>query len=136
MGAVDRLEQIPERLKFLFEFDVPSTLMDPEIQREVSQPEARRVIKVLAAELAHRSRLDLEGFRELKTALRNETDCKGRTLFHPIRIVLTGHSDGMELDSVVPAIDRGAELSSTSGLSPIVGCRERAAAFVAALGLS
>ena len=42
----------------------------------------------------------------------------------------------MELDSVIPAIDRGAELSSTSGLSPIVGCRERAAAFVAALGLS
>ena len=136
VGAVDRLEQIPERLKFLFEFDVPGTLMDPEIQCEVSQPEARRVIKALAAELAHRSRLDMEGFRELKTALRNETDCRGRTLFHSIRIVLTGHSDGMELDSVVPAIDRGAELSSTSGLSPIVGCRERAAAFAAALGLS
>ena len=135
VGAVDRLEQIPERLKFLFEFDVPGTLMDSEIQHEVSQPEARRVITVLAAELAHRSRLDLEGFRELKTVLRNETDCKGRTLFHPIRIVLTGHSDGMELDSVVPAIDRGAELSSASGLSPIVGCRERAAAFAAALGL-
>ena len=94
------------------------------------------MITALTDELANRSRLDIEGFRELKTTLRNETDCRGRKLFHPIRIVLTGHSDGMELDSAVPAIDRGAELPSTSGLSSIVGCRERAAAFATALGLS
>ena len=136
VGAVDRLEQIPERLKFLFEFDVPGALANPEIRHEVSQPEARRVITALTDELANRSRLDIEGFRELKTTLRNETDCRGRKLFPPIRIVLTGHSDGMELDSAVPAIDRGAELPSTSGLSSIVGCRERAAAFATALGLS
>jgi hypothetical protein len=33
----------------------------------------------------------------------------------------------------VPAIDRGAELPSDAGIPPIIGNRERAAAFVAAL---
>jgi len=34
----------------------------------------------------------------------------------------------------VPAIDRGAELSAEQGVAPILGCRERAARFAAALG--
>jgi hypothetical protein len=33
----------------------------------------------------------------------------------------------------VPAIDAGAELPSTSGLPPILGCRERAVAFAEAV---
>ena len=136
VGAVDRLEQIPERLKFLFEFDVAEALSDPEIRREVEGSEARRVIAVLAVELSARPRLDAEGFLDLKAAVQNETGCKGRALFHPIRIALTGCGDGMELDRAVPAIDRGAEMLSASGVRTVVGCRERAVAFAAALGLS
>ena len=58
---------------------------------------------------------------------------KGRGLFHPIRVALTGEADGPELDLLVPAIDRAAELQSPSGLAPVTGCRERAAAFAQAL---
>jgi len=47
--------------------------------------------------------------------------------------VLTGKADGPELDLAVPAIDAGAELPPDGGLPTVVGCRERAAAFVAAL---
>jgi hypothetical protein len=53
-------------------------------------------------------------------------------LFHPIRIALTGEAGGPELDLAVPAIDRGAELPANAGLAPILGCRERAAAFAEA----
>jgi hypothetical protein len=49
-------------------------------------------------------------------------------------VALTGEAGGPELDAAVPAIDRGAELPPSSGLSPITGCRERAAAFAALLG--
>ena len=35
---------------------------------------------------------------------------KGRALFHPIRVALTGEAGGPELDLAVPAIDRGAAL--------------------------
>jgi hypothetical protein len=44
-----------------------------------------------------------------------------------------GEPQGPELDLAIPAIDRGADLPSGSGLPPIAGCRERADAFAAAL---
>ena len=65
--------------------------------------------------------------------MRERTGQKGRALFHPIRVALTGAPDGPELDLVVPAIDRGAELPASAGVAPIIGCRERAAQFAAAL---
>ena len=57
------------------------------------------------------------------------TGQKGKALFHPIRVALTGEAEGPELDLAVPAIDRGAELPARAGLPAILGCRERAAAF-------
>jgi len=60
--------------------------------------------------------------------VREKTGVKGKDLFHPIRLVLTGETEGMELDTAVPAIERGAALAS-GGMSPIAGARERAAEF-------
>ena len=37
------------------------------------------------------------------------TGQKGKALFHPIRMALTGRAEGPELDLAVPAIDRGAD---------------------------
>ena len=54
---------------------------------------------------------------------------KGKALFHPIRVALTGEGGGPELDLAVPAIERGAELPPGAGMAPILGCRERAVAF-------
>ena len=48
-------------------------------------------------------------------------------------MALTGEAGGPELDLAVPAIDRGAELPASAGLAPILGCRERAAAFAEAV---
>ena len=61
------------------------------------------------------------------------TGLKGKALFHPIRVVLTGRAEGPELDLAVPAIDRGADLPESAGLPKILGNRERAAAFARAL---
>jgi hypothetical protein len=67
--------------------------------------------------------------------VKGRTGQKSRALFHPIRIVLTGRAEGPELDLAVPAIDAGADLPVDAGIPKIRGCRERAAAFVRALGL-
>jgi hypothetical protein len=58
---------------------------------------------------------------------------KGKALFHPIRVALTGRPAGPELDLAIPAIDSGADLPPEAGVPRILGCRERAAAFVGAL---
>ncbi len=134
-SSVDRLNQLPARLAFLFDFDVDRTLADASAQSEVGTAEGRAVLKSLAEELATSPRLTRESFREVAGKVRAKTGQKGRALFHPIRIALTGRNDGPELDLALPAIDRGADLPRSAGLPSVVGNRERAAAFAAALGL-
>ena len=64
--------------------------------------------------------------------VRERTGQKGKALFHPIRLALTGESEGLELDLAVPAIEAGASLQSSS-ISSIPGAAERAQAFASAL---
>jgi hypothetical protein len=64
--------------------------------------------------------------------VRERTGRKGRALFHPIRLALTGEGEGLELDVAVPAIERGARLVG-SGFSTIPNAARRAREFLAAL---
>jgi glutamyl-tRNA synthetase/nondiscriminating glutamyl-tRNA synthetase len=132
-ASVDRLDQVPGRLAFLFDFDPVAALADPRVAAEMADASAQAVVRALAAELARAPRLDRERFRAAANEVKARTGQKGRALFHPIRVALTGKADGPELDLAVPAIDRGADLPPEAGLPPIVGARERAAAFVRSL---
>jgi nondiscriminating glutamyl-tRNA synthetase len=132
--SVDRLDQAPERMRFLFEYDASATLSDEVIAGEFRQPPAREVVHALAAELAASPRLtDREVFRAAAQRVRERTGAKGKALFHPVRVALTGAASGPELDLAVPAIDSGAELPAAAGVVTILGCRERARQFVEAL---
>ncbi len=133
VGSVDRLEEIPDRLRFLFEFDPALSLAREDVAGVLHEPGAREVIAALPGALAGTARLDRESFRAAAASVRQQTGQKGRALFHPIRVALTGEAGGPELDQAVPAIDRGAELSAGGALVPIATCRERAAAFAAAV---
>jgi nondiscriminating glutamyl-tRNA synthetase len=132
-ASVDRLNQIPARLAVLFDADVSKALDTPGIREEMNAQGARAVASALAEELAASPRLDRDRFRAVAGQVKARTGQKAKGLFHPIRIVLTGRADGPELDLLVPAIDRGAELPTDAGIPAIVGCRERAAAFARAL---
>jgi glutamyl-tRNA synthetase len=132
-SSVDRLNQIPGRLSLLFHYDASTALAQPGMHDEMSADGARAVAIALAEELASAPRLDREKFRAVANQVKSKTGQKARALFHPIRIVLTGRAEGPELDLAVPAIDAGAELPPDAGIPKIVGCRERAASFVAAL---
>ena len=77
--------------------------------------------------------LDREAFRALANRVKDRTKQKGKALFHPIRLALTGESSGMELDLAVPAIERGAAVRG-HGLAPVPSARERADAFARAIG--
>ena len=132
-ASVDRLSEVPPRMAFLFNYDAASALQDEQLLAEMRGMGARAVVSALAEELASAPRLDREKFREIANRVRARTSQKGKALFHPIRVVLTGRPEGPELDLAVPAIDLGAELPPSAGIPKIVGNRERAAAFVRAL---
>ncbi len=129
-GSVDRLDEIPSRLNFLFTFDARTAIGQPDVREVLDAPGAGNVVRALAEELQNAGRLvDREKFRAVATSVRQRTGRKARELFHPIRVALTGEAGGPELDLAVPAIDRGAQLGASSGLAQIIGCRERAAEF-------
>jgi nondiscriminating glutamyl-tRNA synthetase len=131
--AVDRLDQVPGRLRQIFGFDAAAALEREEIRAEFSTDGARAVVTALAADLATAPPLqDREAFRAAAQRVRAVSGQKGKALFHPIRVALTGEAEGPELDLLVPAIDTGAELAD-AGLARIVSCRDRASRFAAAL---
>jgi nondiscriminating glutamyl-tRNA synthetase len=132
-SSVDRLDQVPGRLALLFDYAADRALADAHVRDEMQQPRARAVVAALAEELASAPRLDRVRFREVAANVRARTGEKGKPLFHPIRVALTGRTEGPELDLAIPAIDCGADLPRNAGLPAIVGCRERAAAFLRAL---
>jgi hypothetical protein len=93
------------------------------------------VVVALASELTDSPRLiDRETFRAVANRVKEKSGQKGRALFHPIRVVITGQAEGPELDLLVPAIDRATSLSPVDGLQAVMGCRERAMAMSKALG--
>jgi hypothetical protein len=132
-ASVDRLNQVPGRLGFLFDFSPERALEDPGVREELGSQAARAVVGALASQLAEAPRLDRDRFRAVANHVRTATGQKGRALFHPIRIALTARNDGPELDLAVPAIDRGAELPDSAGIPRVMGNRERAAAFLRAV---
>jgi hypothetical protein len=92
------------------------------------------VVDALGSELARSPRLlDRETFRAVANRVKEISGQKGRSLFHPIRVVITGQAEGPELDLLVPAIDRATTLSTADGLRSVMGCRERAEAMRKAL---
>jgi glutamyl/glutaminyl-tRNA synthetase len=132
-GSVDRLEQMPDRVRMIFSCDPAAALALAEVQAEMAAPDARAVVTAFAAELAGAPPLDRESFRAVAARVKQATGQKGKGLFHPIRVALTGEVGGPELDLLVPAIEQGATLPPEAGVAPILSCRERAARFAAAL---
>jgi hypothetical protein len=92
---------------------------------------ARAVVGALAEELVSSPpMLDRETFRATAARVKDRTGAKGKALFHPLRLVLTGEAEGLELDVAVPAIEHGAALEqSGSGFVQILSARERAEEF-------
>ncbi|HLG54905.1 MAG TPA: glutamate--tRNA ligase [Vicinamibacterales bacterium] len=130
-ASVDRIEQITARLTFLFDYSAERALAVPGIEAEAAS--SRAVIVALGEELQQSGPLiDREAFRAAAARVRDRTGQKGKALFHPIRLALTGEAEGLELDIAVPAIEAGATLER-SAIRSIPSARARAAEFASAL---
>jgi len=115
----------------VFDYSASRSLEDPVIRAEAEA--AGNVIDALAEVLSGSPRLlTRELFRAVAAQVRERTGVKGKDLFHPIRLALTGEAEGMELDFAVPFIERGSALDP-SYLRPVLSAADRATAFLAEL---
>ncbi len=128
VGSVDRLEEVPERVAFVFTWAAAAAA-----RQVAAEPGGREAVTAFADEILARGPLDRDRFRQAAAAVRERTGLKGRALFHPLRVAVTGAVSGPELDLAVPAIDRGALLPAGAGILPVPSCADRVRAVVACL---
>ena len=126
LPAVDHLDQLPEKAALIFGFDAETARTEPENAAILAVDSARTVLGELGSRVrAHSREVTAEVFKGWLDEVKAATGVKGKELFHPVRIALTGAHSGREFDKVIPLIEEGAAL----GLG-IPGVRQRIERFV------
>ncbi len=128
---VDRLEQLPERAAPIFNYDAKAALVAPDNAEVLGWPNtnavfARFTSKILEDESACAGQLAPEQFKKIVNEVKAETGTKGKELFHPIRIVITGSHSGPDFDRLVPILEAGSHLSLPKH---VLSVRERVEEF-------
>ncbi len=67
-----------------------------------------------------------ERFKAIVNEVKEKTGAKGKELFHPIRIVITGSHSGPEFDKLIPILEEGSSLELPTH---VMNVRERVEAF-------
>jgi nondiscriminating glutamyl-tRNA synthetase len=128
LPSVDTLSQLPEKASFIFHFDAAATKADPENAALLNTESARKVLHAFAGRVRAAETVTPEQFKLWMNEIKAETGVKGKELFHPIRIALTGTHSGPEFDKLIPIIELGSKLNLPS---PIPSIRQRIDSFVA-----
>lgn len=122
---VDRLSDLPQLMGMLFEF--PFSEIEEEVAEELKTECASRVIRLFHEKLAKLDEFNYEIFGAVVQEIKNESGCKGKDLFHPLRIALTLKPSGLDLDKLIPLVEEGAKLEFPS---PLKNCFQRASEAV------
>jgi nondiscriminating glutamyl-tRNA synthetase len=131
LPAVDQLDQLPEKAQFLFQFDPAGAMQNEENAAILTNESARIVLRELAERIAAlRAPITAEAFKNAINEVKTATGVKGKELFHPIRIALTGAHSGPEFDKVVPLMEAASRLPLPT---PVPSVKERTERFLAAL---
>jgi len=113
--SVDRLEELPERASLIFNYDAEAALANSDNAEVLGWQHTHAVLsrftfKILDDELAREGKLTSEEFKKIVNEVKAETGAKGKELFHPIRIVITGSHSGPEFDKLIPILEEGSHL--------------------------
>lgn len=108
LEGVDRFADLPEKFAVLFDFS-PSD-MDKETREILQSESAALVIKLFVEKISKVEKFDYPTFVAITQEIKEETGYKGKALYHPLRVVLTARSSGLELDKFIPLLEEGAKL--------------------------
>ena len=132
LPAVDHLDQLPSKAAPVFGLDPVAARADAENATILAADSARTVLNELASRVrAHTGPVTPEAFKAWMNQIKAATGVKGKELFHPVRIALTGAHSGPEFDKLIPLIEEGAELSR-GWPQAIPSIRDRVESFIGA----
>ena len=129
--SVDRLDQLPEKASLIFNYDAKAALAAPDNAEVLGWPHTDAVLsrftfKILEDESAREGKLTPEQFKKIVNEVKAESGAKGKELFHPIRIVVTGSHSGPEFDKLIPILEEGSHLPLPKH---VLSVKERVEAF-------
>jgi nondiscriminating glutamyl-tRNA synthetase len=128
LPAVDQLDQLPEKARFIFAFDPAAAMANEENAVVLASASAGKVLEAFAAGIAALpGPVTAEAFKAVMNEVKTTSGAKGKELFHPVRIALTGAHSGPEFDKLVPLIEAGSQLSLPAH---ILSARERVERFL------
>lgn len=129
--AADQLDQLPEKARFIFAVDPAAAMANEENAAVFSNPSARTVLEAFATRIAALpAPVTAEAFKAVMNEVKAASGVKGKDLFHPVRIALTGAHSGPEFDKLVPLIEAGSALALPTR---VLSVRQRVELFLGAL---
>ena len=125
LPAVDQLQQLPEKAAALWRV----TQVAEEDAAMLTSEAGERVVRAFTEKVrAEAGTITPQRFKELMNEVKAETGVKGKELFHPVRIILTGAHSGPEFDKLIPLFEDGSRLDLPAHVPSV---RERVEAFAA-----
>jgi glutamyl-tRNA synthetase/nondiscriminating glutamyl-tRNA synthetase len=133
LGAVlknlSTFEQLPDAVRIIFEYDARKAVEELDL---APTPSARVVLGAFIPQVLAQTEMTYELFRALTKQVQKDTGNKGKDLFHPIRVALTGASSGPELEKLIPLFEAGAKLALPRHVKSVA---ERMREFALAAGI-
>lgn len=125
--SVDKLEQLPERAALIFRYDAAAAISAPENVEVLAAPKTVAVLAAFAELIqSDASPITSERFKAVMNEVKAKTGAKGKDLFHPVRVALTGSHSGPEFDKLIPIFEEGSTLDLPQH---VMSVRERMRAF-------
>ena len=125
--SVNKLDELPARASLIFDYNACDAKRAPDNAEVLAAPKTAEVIAAFAGQVeAAPEPLTPERFKAIMNEVKAATGAKGKDLFHPVRIALTGSHSGPEFDKLVPILEEGAQLQLPKH---VMGVRERLEAF-------
>ena len=130
--SVDYLSQLPERASIIFNYDARAARENQENTEVLRWNKSAAVIGAFAKRV-NQDLLTADRFKAIMNEVKTETGAKGKELFHPVRIMLTGSHSGPEFDKLIPILEEGSKLNLPKHVKSV---RERVEEFIRASGSS
>jgi nondiscriminating glutamyl-tRNA synthetase len=107
---LDQLGQLPAAARLIFEYDAAQAVSGEETRHVAEDAGARQVLAAFIPKVLAEKELTYERFRAMAKEVQKETGKKGKDLFHPIRVAVTGAVSGPELEKLIPIFEEGSKL--------------------------
>ncbi len=124
--GIDFLSLFPPRTRLVFDYKPEHYLRVPESREAMERAGAREVLRAFGQRVLAESWLTRERFVEIVEEVKQETGAKGRALWPPIRVALTGLPFGPDVEKLILVFERGHELDLPL---EVKSCRQRVLEF-------